>query len=58
MKPSHLSTPRTLAECQFTTGYQTCHYSDRPTFPEFLIYALIGAVLASPVVAWIFGSWN
>ncbi len=22
MKPSHYTTPRTLAECQWTTGYQ------------------------------------
>lgn len=25
MKQSHLLTPRTLAECQFTTGYESAH---------------------------------
>ena len=29
MKPSHLTTPRTLAECQFTTGYQSADTRSR-----------------------------
>lgn len=41
MKPSHTQTPRTLADCNFTTGYAIAPQS---TTMENIAYA--GAVLA------------
>jgi hypothetical protein len=55
MKQSHMTTPRTLNECQFTIGYTT-EGPRRETFPERLAgYALalaIGVGLAVLLVAW------
>lgn len=43
MKPSHLQTPRTLAECTFTTGYTSHQWRERS---GLLSYAVV-VVLAS-----------
>lgn len=46
MKPSNLTTPRTLSECSFTIGYQTYSpLSDRPTFWEFVVYGTLGLAM-------------
>lgn len=57
MKPSHISTPRTLAECTFTYGYETSHpLSHRePTWEiiaGWLLATAIGVGLAALLVAW------
>lgn len=57
MKPSHLSTPRTLADCSFTYDYTI----DRPlphrepTWEKvcgFLLAVAIGVGMAALLVAW------
>jgi hypothetical protein len=58
MKPSHFTTPRTLSECQFTTGYQSHRFTDRLSPVEFIIQAAIGLMLISPALAWAFGYWG
>lgn len=42
MKPSHLSTPRTLAETTFITGYTSSQLTDEPSWMESTVYSLIG----------------
>ena len=48
MKPSHFNAPRTLAECQWTTGYTSVqHALDRSRgfmFWDCVIAAIAGAV--------------
>ena len=49
MKDSHIKTPRTLNECQFTHGYQSLS-SKEPLWEVIAGYALalvIGVVLAT-----------
>ena len=47
MKPSHLTTPRTLAECQFTTGYTSADTRSRSYHP----LAWLGALWLCAIVA-------
>ena len=52
MKPSHIQTPRTLNECQFTPGYES-HSLREPLWEKVAGYALvfaIGCALASVLV--------
>ena len=50
MKPSHYQTPRTLADCTFTTGYASARAERRTAFLEAIaaiaVFALIGVLLA------------
>lgn len=50
MKPSNLTTPRTLNECHFTPGY-TSEGPQRESLPEriagFALACVIGVVLAA-----------
>jgi len=50
MKPSHLTTPRTLAECQFTTGYQSAEVARRDYPLLFWILLWVCAVAALAIV--------
>lgn len=57
MKPSHTTTPRTLADCTFTQGYTSIHpmAHREPTWERFAGYVLataIGVGLAWLLVAW------
>ena len=55
MKHSHLSTPRTLAECQFDVGYQIGPIAPETQFERmcgYLLAVAIGAGLAAALVAW------
>lgn len=56
MKPSHLSTPRTMSECTFTTGYTSAY---RPTEYQWqdrlVIWAGAAAMAALAVVIVIWG---
>ena len=47
MKPSHLSAPRTLADCQWTQGYE----SACPRRPGSLRDTLAGAALSAAIFA-------
>lgn len=49
MKPSHLKTPRVLADCTFVTGYSRLEHPDIPTGEVWagrLLAVVIGAALA------------
>lgn len=50
MKPSHITTPRTLAECTFTTGYPSARQERRTAIIEIVlgvaVFAAIGVLLA------------
>lgn len=53
MKQSHLTTPRTLNECQFTPGYISHSSYDEPLWERIAGYALalfIGIGLAGVLV--------
>lgn len=57
MKPSHLSTPRNLADCSFTYGYTSIRpmAHREPTWEKvcgFLLAVAIGVGLAALLVAW------
>jgi hypothetical protein len=57
MKPSHTQTPRTLADCTFTQGYQSIQplSHQEPTWQVIGGYVLafvIGCGLAALLVAW------
>lgn len=43
MKPSHIQTPRTLNECQFTPGYES-HSLREPLWEKVAGYALVFAI--------------
>jgi hypothetical protein len=43
MKPSHLQTPRTLADCTFVTGHSTMH-SETPLWETLAGYLLAIAI--------------
>lgn len=58
MKPSHLQTPRTLADCTFTYGYTSHSPSGHPTLSEFIVQAAIGLTVIGTLVAWAFGYWG
>ena len=48
MKPSHRTTPRTLADCTFVTGYSRIEHPDIPTGEVWagrLLAVLIGVAL-------------
>lgn len=50
MKPSHITTPRTLADCTFTTGYASAKAERRTAVLEAIaaiaLFAFIGVLLA------------
>lgn len=50
MKQSHTTTPRTLADCQFTTGYASARQERRTAIIEIVlgvaVFAAIGVLLA------------
>lgn len=57
MKPSHITTPRTLAECTFVYGYASIEpmaYRNltRERLAGWLLAAAIGAGLAALLVSW------
>ena len=55
MKPSHLTTPRTLAECTFTYGYTTAQATPETRAERVASYVLavsIGVGLALLLLAW------
>lgn len=52
MKSSHLTTPRTLAECQFTTGYERIELVRRTAGPAEIVMAVLAVVVC---VAMVFG---
>jgi hypothetical protein len=53
MKQSHLRTPRTLSECEFTTGFPTMPRHERKNNPwlNVSLAVAIGVALAF-VLAW------
>ena len=54
MKPSHLTTPRTLADCQFSTGYARVELARRSAGRvEILIAVLAAAVCVAMLLGWI-----
>lgn len=50
MKPSHTTTPRTLADCTFTTGYASAQQERRANIRDAVlciaVFAAIGVLLA------------
>ena len=50
MKPSHLQTPRTLAECTFTTGYSSVQEPAWETVAGYILAIAIGTGLAVMLV--------
>lgn len=59
MKPSHYTTPRTLADCSFEIGYYTDRpISDRPTLPQFLFQAVVGISLMAGLIACMLGYFD
>ncbi len=54
MKPSHYTAPRTLAECQWTTGYTSASYradaERRERFWHVVMYVLALAVAVVIVI--------
>ena len=52
MKPSHLQTPRTLAECTFEVGYSTARVPQYESVAGFLLAIAIGVGMACLLVAW------
>lgn len=57
MKPSHLTTPRTLADCTFTYGYTSIQpmAHREPTWERvasWLLATAIGVGFAALLVAW------
>lgn len=54
MKQSHLTTPRTLADCQFTCGYRSTSATARPrlTVADVLLACAIGGGFAALLIAW------
>lgn len=52
MKPSNLTTPRTLNECHFTPGYVTHYAEPEPNWMDVLFAVLIGVGLAVWLVVW------
>lgn len=55
MKPSHLTTPRTLAECTFECGYAVHRFDDRPSLGEFITQAAIGLMCIGGLLAFVLG---
>lgn len=51
MKPSHLTTPRTLAECQWTSGYPQAPISRRDRIGGVLLAVAMG-VAAAALLVW------
>ncbi len=52
MKPSHLNTPRTLADCQWTTGYSSAQPTRSDTAASIALAISIGVLLALALVHW------
>lgn len=45
MKPSHLTTPRTMADCQFSTGYERIELVRRTAGRAELVMAVLAVVV-------------
>lgn len=59
MKPSHTTTPRTLAECSFEIGHNTYNpISDRPTLLQFLFQATVGLCMIVGLLALMLGYFD
>jgi hypothetical protein len=52
VKQSHISTPRTLAECQWTTGYSSSRPPRGDTAASIALAISIGVLLALALVHW------
>lgn len=52
MKQSHLNTPRTLADCQWTTGYSSAQPTRSDTAASIALAISIGVLLALALVHW------
>lgn len=55
MKPSHLTTPRTLNECHWTPGYTSSgpqRISIRDHIAGYALALVIGVGMAALLVAW------
>ncbi len=51
MKPSHLQTPRSLDECNFTPGYVSYDYDDDgPTWTGMAVRSLAAIVVTMGVI--------
>ncbi len=54
MKPSHLTTPRTLADSTFTTGYRTAEQPRYSVADRAVMWAsLIAAIACALIVAFV-----
>lgn len=45
MKPSHMKTPRTIDECNFTPGYKSWEQAGHSLVPWFCAAGLVALVL-------------
>lgn len=55
MKPSHLTTPRTMSECTFTTGYTSVYRPTKYEWQDHLVFwssAAAGAAMLVIFVIW------
>jgi hypothetical protein len=52
----NVNTPRTLADCEFTSGYQSARFSVKPTKGERIagvfVAVVVGVLLALVLVHW------
>jgi hypothetical protein len=55
MKQSHLTTPRTLSDCTFTTGYSSYRPSRYEWQDHLVVWASAGALAALSVIVYIWG---
>lgn len=46
MKPSHVHAPRTLADCDFRTGYPIAH----PSRPHTMLEVILGSLVTIALV--------
>jgi len=52
VKQSHISTPRTLADCQWTTGYSAATPPRSDTAASIALAISIGVLLALALMHW------
>ena len=58
MKPSHTSTPRTLADCQWTQGYACARPEPRVGLRDTLAGAALSAAIFAALAAVLFAWWS